>query len=273
MNNSKTTLRKLLYEHNVEANALLKAKYRELETAITKYLNFIEGAPVIWDFLEETLDKHVPDDFNASEEIKEVGTGHATFGPFPADYKGETAVAYLILKTMINEHACNRGCMLYAYAGDSKKLNDKAEAFLEDVARRLISGVNRTLTLEGIEMGLDNNASQVNYFGNEGGAIASMATDGSSITVTQTNGTTADELKTILKSLRESASELDTDRQAAALGAVEAIGDALAEEKPKPSIVKMIMSNLKSFNDCASFATNFTALAAFVTTYFPGLLS
>lgn len=47
MNTSKTTLKKLLYEHNIEANALLRAKYRDLETAITKYLNFIESTPAI----------------------------------------------------------------------------------------------------------------------------------------------------------------------------------------------------------------------------------
>lgn len=272
MNDSKTALKKLLYEHNVEANALLKAKYRELETAIMKYLNFIEGTPTIWGFLKETLDKHTPEDFNASEEIKEVGTGRATFGPFPPDYKGESAVAYLILKTMVSEHACNSGCMLYAYAGDSRNLNDKAEAFLEDVARRLISGVNRMLTLEGIEMGLDSNVSQVNYFGNQGGAMASMATDSSSITVTQTNDAAADELKTIMKRLKESASTLDADKRTAALEAVEAMEDALVEEKPKPSIVKMIMNSLRGFNDCASFATHVAALAAFVTTHFPGLL-
>ena len=54
--------------------------------------------------------------------------------------------------------------------------------------------------------------------------------------------------------------------------AVEAMGDALVEEKPKPSIVKMIMGSLKIFNDCASFATNLTTLAAFATAHFPGLL-
>ena len=273
MNTRKTTLKKLLYEHNIEANALLRAKYRDLETAITKYLNFIESTPVIQSFLEEALDEHIPENFNVSEEIKEVGTGNATFGPFPPDYKGESAVAYSILKTMVNEHACYSGCMLYAYAGGSKKLNDKVEAFLEDVAGRLISGINRTLTLEGIEMGLDSNASQFNYFGNQGGAIASMATDNASITATQTNCKMTEELNMILKNLKESAGDLETDKQQAALEAVNAISDALTETKPKSSIVKIIMNSLKSFNDCASFAANVTALTTFVLTYFPGLLN
>lgn len=46
MNDSKTTLKKLLFEHNSEANALLHANYNELETAITRYLRFIEGESI-----------------------------------------------------------------------------------------------------------------------------------------------------------------------------------------------------------------------------------
>ena len=55
MNSSKITLKKLLYEHNTEANALLRASYSELETAITRYLNFIEDSPLIKDFIEDAV--------------------------------------------------------------------------------------------------------------------------------------------------------------------------------------------------------------------------
>ena len=48
--------------------------------------------------------------------------------------------------------------------------------------------------------------------------------------------------------------------------------DGLAEKKPKPSIVKTIMSTLKSSNDCAAFATHVAAISSFVDTNFPGLL-
>ena len=77
----------------------------------------------------------------------------------------------------VNEHACNGSFLLYGYARGSKKFDDMAKNFLEEVARRLVAGVNRTLTLEGIEMGLDSNVSQLNYFGNHGGAVAAMVTD------------------------------------------------------------------------------------------------
>ena len=64
-----------------------------------------------------------------------------------------------------------------------------------------------------------------------------------------------------------------TPSQQAALEAVDAVSDVLTENEPKPSIVKTIMNSLRSFNDCASFATNVMALTTFVLTYFPGLLS
>lgn len=151
-------------------------------------------------------------------------------------------------------------------------LDVMAKNFLEEVARRLVAGVNRTLTLEGIEMGLDSNVSQFNYFGNHGGAVAAMATDNASVTANQTNGAAAEELETILEDLRKSTSELDADRRQAALETIEAMKEALSDAQPKPSIVKTIMNSLKSFNDCSSFATHVAALVTFVSTHFPGTL-
>lgn len=56
MDDSKTTLKKLLFEHNSEANALLHANYNELETAITRYLRFIEGRPIIKAFIDDIVE-------------------------------------------------------------------------------------------------------------------------------------------------------------------------------------------------------------------------
>lgn len=273
MNDSKTTLRKLLFEHNSEANALLHASYNELETAITRYLRFIEGEPIIKAFIDDIVANHTPDGFDAIEMLGSASrNGHSALGPFPPEYKSESAVVYLLLKAMVDEHACNGSFLLYGYAHGSKKFNDMAKNFLEEVARRLVAGVNRTLTLEGIEMGLDSHVSQFNYFGNHGGAMAAMATDNASVAANQTNGMAAEELKTILEDLKKSTIELNTDRQQTALETIEAMKDALSDAQPKPSIVKTIMNSLKAFNDCSSFATHLAALATFVSAHFPGTL-
>lgn len=273
MNDSKTTLKKLLFEHNSEANALLHANYNELETAITRYLRFIEGEPTTKAFIDDIVANHTPDGFDAIEMLGSASrNGHSALGPFPPEYKSESAVVYLLLKAMVDQHACNGSFLVYGYAHGSKKFDDMAKNFLEEVARRLVAGVNRTLTLKGIEMGLDSNVSQFNYFGNHGGAVAAMATDNASVTANQTNSATAEELKTILEDLKKSASELDADRQQAALETIEAMKEALSDAQPKPSIVKMIMNSLKGFNDCSSFAMHVAALVTFVSTHFPGTL-
>lgn len=273
MNDSKTTLKKLLFEHNSEANALLHANYNELETAITRYLRFIEGESITKAFIDDIVANHTPDGFDAIEMLGSASrNGHSALGPFPPEYKSESAVVYLLLKAIVDQHACNGSFLVYGYAHGSKKFDDMAKNFLEEVARRLVAGVNRTLTLKGIEMGLDSNVSQFNYFGNHGGAVAAMATDNASVTANQTNGATAEELKTILEDLKKSASELDADRQQAALETIEAMKEALSDAQPKPSIVKMIMNSLKGFNDCSSFATHIAALVTFVSTHFPGIL-
>lgn len=115
MNSSKITLKKLLYEHNTEANALLRASYSELETAITRYLNFIEDSPLIKDFIEDAVANHTPEGFDASTVVRSVSINvYSKFGPFPPDYKGETAVVYLLLHALVEEHACNRDCCSWA---------------------------------------------------------------------------------------------------------------------------------------------------------------
>ena len=273
MNDSKMTLKKLLFEHNSEANALLHANYNELETAITRYLRFIEGRPITKAFIDDIVANHTPDGFDAIEMLGSASrNGHSALGPFPPEYKSESAVVYLLLRAMVDEHACNGSFLVYSYTHGSKKFDDMAKNFLEEVARRLVAGVNRTLTLEGIEMGLDSNVSQFNYFGNHGGAVAAMATDNALVTANQTNGAAAEELKTILEDLKKSTSELDADRRQAALEAIEAMKEALSDAQPKPSIVKTVMNGLKGFNDCSSFATHVAALVTFVSTHFPETL-
>lgn len=274
MNSSKITLKKLLYEHNTEANALLRASYSELETAITRYLNFIEDSPLIKDFIEDAVANHTPEGFDASAVVRSVSThAYSKFGPFPPDYKGETAVVYLLLHALVEEHACNRDLLLMGYSHGSKRFDDWTKNFLEDVARRLIAGVIRMLTLEGIEMGLDSNASQVNYFGNKGGAVAALAMDNAMVTVKQVDGAPKEELDKILDDLRSSVSGLEVNCRQDASNAVEAMQEALAEDKPKTSIVKTIMGALNDFNGCVAFANNVAALTTFIVTNFPGLLN
>ena len=164
MNDSKTTLKKLLFEHNSEANALLHANYNELETAITRYLRFIEGEPITKAFIDDIVANHTPDRFDAIEMLGSASrNGHSALGPFPPEYKSESAVVYLLLRAMVDEHACNIRFLLYGYAHGSKKFDDMAKNFLEEVARRLVAGVNRTLTLSGSKKAFELGVCQLSH--------------------------------------------------------------------------------------------------------------
>lgn len=46
MDSEKIELRKLLFKHSAEASNLLRSDYNGLNTALTRYLNFIDGQPV-----------------------------------------------------------------------------------------------------------------------------------------------------------------------------------------------------------------------------------
>lgn len=271
--NDKTTLKMLIYEHNTEANTLLRSNFDELETAVTRYLNFIESKPVIKEFIDEVVASNKPDNFDASEMLDSVSkNGYSTFGPFPPEYKAETAVVYLLLRAMVDSKAFNNSFLLFGYSHGSKSFNDWTKNFLDEVALRLINGIHRTLTLRGIEMGLDSSAAQYNIFSNAVNASAAMATDEASITVNQTGDPAARELDEILKSLKGSVTDIDEEKQQSALDAIEAIKDALTEKKPKPSIVKTLLGALNNFSDCATFATHVATLVTFVSNNFPNLI-
>lgn len=55
-----TFFKVLLYKHANEANALLRANYDGLETAIVRYLSFIDKEPLIQAFICDCVQEHLP---------------------------------------------------------------------------------------------------------------------------------------------------------------------------------------------------------------------
>lgn len=55
-----TSFRVLLYKHANEASALLRADYDGLETAIVRYLSFIDKEPHIQVFIRDCVQEHLP---------------------------------------------------------------------------------------------------------------------------------------------------------------------------------------------------------------------
>lgn len=273
MTDKKTTLKVLLYEHNSEANALLRSDYYSLGPALERYLNFIDNNPLTKAFVDDCVQNHLPEGFDAAAEVDEVKGDFGTIFSFPPGFESECAVVYLVLKDIVARDLSGCDAILYRYGNGSKKLNDMASGFLDSVARRLVNGVVRAITVEAIKNGMDANVNQTNYFFGSGAAIATQTTDNASTTINQTNGIGGEELESILSALKESLSELSANDRATASDAIEALKDVLAEENPKPSIVKSLWNSIKAINDSASFAKNVAVLGGFIAAHFPGLIS
>lgn len=272
MDSEKIELRKLLFKHSAEASNLLRSDYNGLNTALTRYLNFIDGQPVTRTFIEDCVANNLPSDFDENAEIDEVNSAPYTIFDFPPCCEGECAVTYLVLKAIVDRNLCQSLHLLLGYAHGSNKSDDMAEGFLNDVARRLVYGVNQAITLKGIELGLDESVTQVNNFGNSGAAIASQTTNGSSTTINQSNGIDADVLNNIIEKLESSLPELSNANRAIAADAIAAMKDALEAPQPKPSILKSLWNTLKGINEGASFIENVTKLGVLIAPILPGII-
>lgn len=269
MDTEKIELRKLLFKHSAEASNLLRSGYNDLSTALTRYLNFIDGQLVTRTFIEDCVANHLPASFDENTEIDEVNSAPYTIFEFPPSCEGECAVTYLILKTIVDRNLCQSTNLLLGYAHGSTKYDDMAEGFLNDVARRLVNGVNQAITLKGIELGLDESVTQVNNFGNSGAAIASQTVGGSSTTINQSNGVDANALNNIIGKLESSLSELSNENREIAADAIAAIKDALETPQPKPSILKSLWNTLKGVNEGATFMENVMKLGALIAPILP----
>ncbi len=113
MNDNCTSIKVLLYEHNNEANALLRSDYWSLGTALTRYLNYIDGEPLIKSFVDDCVQNHLPAGFDAGAEVDEVKKDYHGIFTFPPDYKGECAVTYLILKNIVERNLSGADSILY----------------------------------------------------------------------------------------------------------------------------------------------------------------
>lgn len=272
MDSEKIELRKLLFKHSSEASNILKSDYYDLSTALTRYLNFIDGQPAIRAFVEDCLANYLPEGFDAYAEVSEVTSDPYTIFEFPPSCEGECAVTYLVLKAIAEKGLCQSLNLLLGYAHGSKKYDDMVEGFVNDVARRLVNGVNQAITLKGIELGLDESVSQVNHFHNSGAAIASQTANGSSTTINQANGIDADALDAIIGKLENSLSELSDEYRETAADAIDAIKDILGESQPKPSILKSLLNTLKGINEGATFVKNVAELGAVIAPLLPGII-
>lgn len=262
MNDEKRTLKKLLYEYHVEANALLRARYDDLDVAVARFLTYVEGESVIKAFLDDCVKNHVPPEFDASATVDALASQPNTISRFAPERKGETGEVYLILKDITERDKWGSNLLLYGYGHGSRKYSDMAKGFLDDVGQRLISGIDTHLTLMGIEKGLSDTSYTEQHIttGDNSNVNASMATDSATSSSTQTNGMRSDELTTLLDDLTSSITEVAEEQRRDAEELIEALKNELEQKKPKHAVLKAIMTGLKGLTAGAQFASALASL-------------
>lgn len=269
MTDENTALKKLLFGYHVEANTMLRAGYRDVDDAISRFIAYIESEKVIRDYLEDCVENYVPEGFDAIKTVEEVSSQYGvTFAHFSPDYRGESGEVYLILKAILDKGGMMKGNLLLGYMNGSNKYDDMVKNFMDKVVRKLVDGIDRYLTELGIEKGLSN----ANYIqlqqnvntGDNSNVALGQSSDNSTVDVRQTNGINGRELDQLFGRLEDAFADLDDAQRAEAEVYRDGLRDALSEPNPKHSIVKAMYTGLRKINGGVQFVAALAAIGSFL---------
>ena len=262
MSDSKIELKKTMYEFSSEASAFLRSGYCDFDENLATFMAYIEGDAAIAQLLKEYA-SCVPDDFDVQAEVKAVSASYGTrFGPFIASYKRKAGEVYLILKEVSANWQGRVTNVVGSYGNGSTKFDDMTKGFLEAVARKLIDAINRDLTTMGIDMKLSDTVSQVNNINNAQNVAAVVATDGSTVGVSQSS-IDYQKLDELISAIRDSMDGVPNEQRESAREYLAGIEEGLRAPEPKKNVVKVLLGAMKAINGGAQFAAAVTALAQF----------
>lgn len=262
----KTAFKKTLYRFNHEANILLRSNWEESPAPYERFLTRIEAEPDIKAYLDDCVDNHTPEGFDAGEGVREVaGQPGVTFTNFSTIPEEESAEVYLILKELIAQDIHGRSYFYYTFA-NGNKYPDMYKGFLDKVVRRLIANITEHLTMIGIEMGLDGGDSVTNNIGSVHNLQMNQATGNSTINATQNNGIDESALNQLLDAILDAANtEIDDDETIEDVrDNVEIVRVQMESGEPKRGILKSALGFLKGINGGAQFTAAVVQIIEFV---------
>ena len=258
----KTAFKKTLYRFNHEANILLRSNWDESPAPFKRFLDRIEAEP----YLDDCVDNHTPEGFNAEENVREVagnlGTTLINFSTIPEE---ESAEVYLILKEMIAQNISGRSYFYYTFASGNK-FADMYKGFLDKVVRRLIANITEHLTMIGFEIGLDGGDSVTNNFGSVNNLQMNQATDSSTINATQNIGIDEQALNKLIDAILSAAgTEIDDAETIEDVrDNAEIVRAQIESGKPKRGVLKSALGFLRGVKGGVQFAVAVVQLIQFV---------
>lgn len=262
----KTAFKKTLYRFNHEANTLLRSDWKESPAPFKRFLDRIEAEPEVKAYLEDCVENHTPEGFNAEEGVRKVaGDSGTTFINFSTIPEEESVEVYLILKEMIAQDIHGRSYFYYNFASGNK-FEDMYKGFLDKVVRRLIANITEHLTMIGIEMGLDSGDSVTNNFGSVHNLQMNQATDNSTINATQNIGIDEHDLNKLIDAILSAAETEINDAETIedVRDNAEIVRAQIESGKPKRGVLKSALGFLRVVNGGAQFAAAVVQLIQFV---------
>ena len=252
----KTAFKKTLFLFKQESNRLLRSDWEESPLPFRRFLNRIETEPEIKKYLDDCIENHIPDGFDAVESVKAVAKDlGVTFVNFSTVPEEESAEVYLILREVVAQNIQGHSSFYYGFAYGSKYA-DMYKGFLDKVVRRLITNIEGYLIMTGIEMGLDDSGSVTN---NNYGPVENMQlnqpTGGSTVNATQVSSTTTSDLSALLDQLLSAATtEIDDGETVEDVrDNVEIVRSQIEHGEPKRGVIKSFLGFLNDVNGGVQF--------------------
>lgn len=260
---TKVELKILIKEFLTASNRVLRAGYEIYADELEKFIKFLKEKKLIYDYIMSCGEP----EYDAEQAVRDLcnSYGKSIFALGSTD-KNEVANIFSVIQYLAEHNYGGRSDVYYGYS-NSKKFQDKVNAFGDKFVRILIIHIENYLTKVSIQMGLDEKMT-VNVKienSNLSNSQVNVASDSSSIVTNQT-ACDIDQLQKLLNNLLLAAERLNPDERQTVDECVEVI-ETIKEDKPKKGIVKMAVNTLKGIAGTAEFVAAVAAIVQFVGQY------
>lgn len=257
-----TQIKTVMYDFHSQSSRLMRSTIDSFHSDLRKFLNYIEGTPIIFDFIKNCIESHLDKGYDAAAEVNSVrSTFGAIFGPFSDSDEAEAAEIYLVLKEISCQGINTRGLFFHGYSNGSKKYQDMLKGFLDRVPYLLITHVNDYLAKEAMAVEERPSPQQIVFQGSTN--QLNLATHGSTISAIQVEGKVPEELAQALRSAFALSQELEGEDRELAEDSLQQLAEETSSSEPRKGRIKGALSVLSGINGSAQFLAAVAQVAQF----------
>lgn len=254
------------------ASRLLRTKYGNEIKDLARFLNYIEGQPLIRDFIE----KNNTEQFDIKLAITNKGWNDAY--DIPVEKDREITWVYQLLKYTLENY--NDFWGISQGYGYSRTVQDHIDAFCHEVIKPFVDHITDYIGEVMIEMGLDENA-KINIQITGGNGQVNVASDTATINAVNNVNITTNDIKQIIEladkfmEMLKVETTIEPDAKELLLDDIEVIKEQVVSEIPKLPRLKKALANIEGVQGVLTKGTSIMlALNSFTTqlhTFIQGL--